>query len=109
MSPAGVAAANERLATPMAIDVAASERMGLVVVGHLAARHRITVELRGSPDGVTAQAWLPGQLLFEALWRYRLQSTSAADFACQLIFGLFQFDFHPETVAQGFERGTVVS
>src|SRR5439155_10959661 len=54
MSPAGVAAANERLATPMAIDVAASERMGLVVVGHLAARHRITVELRGSPDGVTA-------------------------------------------------------
>src|SRR5204862_8229117 len=62
MSPAGVAAANERLATPMAIDVAASERMGLVVVGHLAARHRITVELRGSPDGVTAQAWLPGQL-----------------------------------------------
>src|SRR5205814_963160 len=29
----------------------------------LAAGHRITVDLRGSPDGVTAQAWLPGQLL----------------------------------------------
>jgi nitrate/nitrite sensing protein/histidine kinase/DNA gyrase B/HSP90-like ATPase len=63
MTAGGVADANHRLATPMAIDVAASERMGLVVVGHLAARHRIRVELRGSTEGVLAQVWLPRQLL----------------------------------------------
>jgi len=63
MTADSVGAANQRLARPMAIDVAASERMGLVVVGHLAARHRIAVELRGSTEGVTAYVWLPGQLL----------------------------------------------
>ena len=63
MSPTGVEQANEQLATPTSIDVATSERMGLVVVANLAARHRIRVELQGANQGVRAQVWLPVQLL----------------------------------------------
>ncbi len=63
MTAANLAEANRRLSMPVAIDVAASERMGLVVVGHLSARHRIRVDLRGSAGGVVAHVMLPGQLL----------------------------------------------
>jgi signal transduction histidine kinase len=69
MSQTALAEANQRLSTPMAIDVAASERMGLVVVGHLAARHRIRVDLRGSAEGVVAHVMLPAQLLAAAAAR----------------------------------------
>jgi hypothetical protein len=48
------------------IDVASSERMGLVVVGHLAARHGVRVRLRASTEGVVAQVTLPGNLLAPA-------------------------------------------
>src|SRR5215217_5730455 len=37
--------------------------MGLVVVANLAARHRVTVELRRADEGVTALVRLPAQLL----------------------------------------------
>jgi hypothetical protein len=67
MSDSGVREANRSLTTPVAIDVAAAERMGLVVVGHLAARQRIRVELRASPGGgVLAYVKLPPNLLVEA-------------------------------------------
>ena len=60
--------ANRRLSTPSAVDVSASRRMGLFVVGRLGARHGITVHLGGAPmggpgGGVTASVTLPAHLV----------------------------------------------
>ncbi|GIF49222.1 signal transduction histidine kinase [Asanoa ferruginea] len=64
MSEAGLREANDTLAAPPTADVAASERMGLFVVSHLAARHGIRVELRsGRSGGVIALVRLPANLL----------------------------------------------
>lgn len=63
MTESGLLEANERVSSPIAIDVAASERMGLVVVGHLADRHGVSVRLTASEDGVTAYVTLPARLL----------------------------------------------
>jgi Nitrate and nitrite sensing len=63
MSETGVVEANSRVASPVPIDVASSERMGLVVVGHLAARHGVRVRLRANDDGVVAHVTLPANLL----------------------------------------------
>jgi len=53
--------ANWRLENPPVIDVEVSRRMGLFVVGRLAARHGIRVRLRHvQPTGVSALVWLPG-------------------------------------------------
>ena len=52
--------ANWRLDNPPVIDVAVSRRMGLFVVGRLAARHEIRVRLRHAPSGgLSALIWLP--------------------------------------------------
>src|SRR6185369_13545687 len=66
ITEAGLIEANERVGGPVAIDVAASERMGLVVVGHLAARHGVQVKLTGSEEGVVAYVTLPAKLLAPA-------------------------------------------
>ncbi|MFC8845356.1 MULTISPECIES: nitrate- and nitrite sensing domain-containing protein [unclassified Micromonospora] len=66
MSPAALAEANEVLATPPAADVAASERMGLFVVSHLAARHAVAVRLHSAPDGLVARVRIPAPLLTAA-------------------------------------------
>jgi signal transduction histidine kinase len=63
-----LADANRRLATPSAVDVSASRRMGLFVVGRLGARHGISVHLGGAPmggpgGGVTASVTLPAHLV----------------------------------------------
>ncbi len=63
MTESGLLEANDRVNTPVAIDVAASERMGLVVVGHLAARHGIAVRINGSDAGVVAYVTMPAALL----------------------------------------------
>ncbi len=55
-----LAAANWRLDHPPVIDVGVSRRMGLFVVGRLAARHGIRVRLtHAQPRGLTALVWLP--------------------------------------------------
>ncbi|WP_431976426.1 nitrate- and nitrite sensing domain-containing protein [Micromonospora haikouensis] len=66
MGPAALAEANEVLATPPAADVAASERMGLFVVSHLAARHAVVVRLHSAPDGLVARVRIPAPLLTPA-------------------------------------------
>jgi hypothetical protein len=54
---------NERLASPV-VDVAAVSRMGLTVVGLLAAHHGLHVELRANlPRGTIAEVVLPTPLL----------------------------------------------
>jgi signal transduction histidine kinase len=56
--------ANWRLDSPPVVDVAVSRRMGLFVVGRLAARHGIRVRLRpASMGGVTALVWLPDEVI----------------------------------------------
>jgi signal transduction histidine kinase len=52
--------ANWRLDNPPVVDVGVSRRMGLFVVGRLAARHGVRVRLRHAPSGgLTALVWLP--------------------------------------------------
>ena len=64
MAPDAVAAANERLASPPEFDLANSERLGLFVVGQLAARHGIKVALRSSHyGGITAIVLLPRKIM----------------------------------------------
>jgi signal transduction histidine kinase len=64
MEPDVLAALNERLASPPELDLANSERLGLFLVGRLAARHGIKVTLRPSPyGGITAIVLLPGKII----------------------------------------------
>ena len=52
--------ANWRLDNPPVVDVAVSRRMGLFVVGRLAARHGIKVRLRRAQSGgLSALIWVP--------------------------------------------------
>jgi PAS domain S-box-containing protein len=68
MSDAELAEANRRLAAPLAADnIAVSKMMGFHVVGRLAARHGIRVQLRHCWfGGITALVLLPAVLLGSA-------------------------------------------
>ena len=64
MSDAELAEANRRLAEPLAADIAVSRMMGFHVVGRLAARHGIRVQLRHCWfGGVDALVLLPAVLV----------------------------------------------
>ncbi|MEO3797239.1 nitrate- and nitrite sensing domain-containing protein [Nonomuraea sp. B10E15] len=66
MSPDELAEANWRLANPPVVDVSVSRRMGLFVVGRLALRHTIKVQLRAQDiGGLTAMVLIPPMLLTE--------------------------------------------
>ncbi|NUT33639.1 MAG: hypothetical protein HOV79_11255 [Hamadaea sp.] len=54
-----IAQHNALLAEPPPVDASVAERMGLVVVGHLAARHGLTVRLSDAAPGVRATVELP--------------------------------------------------
>ncbi|WP_248960553.1 sensor histidine kinase [Sphaerisporangium perillae] len=59
-----LAESNWRLANPPVVDVSVSRRMGLFVVGRLALRHRIKVQLRQQDSGgLTAMVLVPEALL----------------------------------------------
>ncbi|WP_187414381.1 nitrate- and nitrite sensing domain-containing protein [Nonomuraea sp. PA05] len=59
-----LAEANRRLAEPPVVDVSVSRRMGLFVVGRLALRHGIRVQLRrGEGAGLIAMVLLPPTLI----------------------------------------------
>ncbi|MEV4801120.1 nitrate- and nitrite sensing domain-containing protein [Nonomuraea sp. NPDC049421] len=59
-----LAEANWRLANPPVVDVSVSRRMGLFVVGRLALRHNIRVQLRRQDiGGLTAMVLVPPALL----------------------------------------------
>jgi PAS domain S-box-containing protein len=67
MSNAELIEANRRLAAPLAADMAVSRMMGFHVVGRLAARHGIAVQLRHSwCGGIAALVLLPAVLLASA-------------------------------------------
>ncbi|WP_169806488.1 sensor histidine kinase [Microtetraspora malaysiensis] len=64
MTAEELAQANWRLANPPVVDVSVSRRMGLFVVGRLALRHGIRVQLRQQDaGGLTAMVLLPEALL----------------------------------------------
>jgi hypothetical protein len=64
MAPERVAEANHLLAKPPVVGLALSRALGLHVVGSLAARHGIVVELRpGAPRGLVALVTLPTGVL----------------------------------------------
>ncbi|MFI6810841.1 nitrate- and nitrite sensing domain-containing protein [Nonomuraea sp. NPDC050328] len=68
MSAEEMGEANWRLTNPPIVDVAVARRMGLFVVGRLALRHGIQVQLRpreGGP-GLTAMVLLPAVLIVPA-------------------------------------------
>jgi signal transduction histidine kinase len=60
-----IAEANVRLAEGGQLDASASRRMGLFVVGRLASRHDVRVELHGGKDiaGIRATMTIPAELL----------------------------------------------
>jgi signal transduction histidine kinase len=64
MPPDRIVEANRLLAKPPLVGLALSRALGLHVVGSLAARHEITVELRpGAPLGLVALVTLPTSVL----------------------------------------------
>jgi signal transduction histidine kinase len=65
MNEREVAEANERLSEAGSVDLTTSRRMGLFVVGRLASRHNIGVELHGGKDivGVRATVSVPAELV----------------------------------------------
>ncbi|MFI0355507.1 nitrate- and nitrite sensing domain-containing protein [Actinomadura sp. 9N407] len=66
VAPAELAALNELLAGPPPPDLVDTDRLGLLVVARLAARHGIAVSLRPSPyGGTTAIVLLPPEMLDE--------------------------------------------
>jgi signal transduction histidine kinase len=65
MSDVEMARANQQLENTPVVDVVASRRMGLFVVGRLAARHGIRVQLRPATPGggLTALVLLPNEVI----------------------------------------------
>jgi len=64
MNPDVMAQANWRLDNPSATDITAYRKMGLFVVGRLAARHGIKVRLQPTNSGgLTALVWLPDAII----------------------------------------------
>ncbi|MFF0573448.1 sensor histidine kinase [Streptosporangium saharense] len=64
MTPEELAEVNRRLASPQGADASAARRMGLFVVGRLALKHGIRVQLRPQEAvGLTAMVLLPETLL----------------------------------------------
>ncbi|MCI0387054.1 nitrate- and nitrite sensing domain-containing protein [Streptomyces sp. CNQ085] len=64
LTPEDFADINHKLANPPTVDVAISQRMGLFVVGRLAGRHGIRVQLRlsGEQAGTTSLVMLPEEI-----------------------------------------------
>ncbi|GGP89244.1 nitrate- and nitrite sensing domain-containing protein [Streptosporangium pseudovulgare] len=67
MSDEELGEANRRLAEPPAVDLSVSRRMGLFVVGRLAMRHGIRVQLRRPESGgLSAVVMLPPQVVAQS-------------------------------------------
>jgi signal transduction histidine kinase len=68
MTEEELAEANRRLAEPPVVDVSVSRRMGLFVVGRLALRHGVRVQLRrGGSSGLVAMVMLPPVLIADGV------------------------------------------
>ncbi|WP_051751612.1 sensor histidine kinase [Streptosporangium amethystogenes] len=85
--------ANRRLAEPPVVDVSVSRRMGLFVVGRLALRHGIRVQLRPQEGGgLVAMVLLPPELVTQEDQPVRTPSwgaeqTASGDYSAQMPTG----------------------
>ncbi len=101
MAAGELAKINERFAQPPVVDVAVSRRMGLFVVGRLAAKHRIRVRLETAATvGIRAVVTLPPPLLKPA---------SAVDDGTGAAFDLVMRPGSNDTVGLSEMLGSVAS
>jgi signal transduction histidine kinase len=81
MAPEELEAVNWRLANPPIIDVSAARRMGLFVVGRLAVRNGIRVELRSAlSGGLTAFVLMPARVIVHGAAARDSSLSEGADF-----------------------------
>ena len=97
LPPEELAEINHNLANPPTVDAAISQRMGLYVVGRLADRHGIRVQLRpsGEGQGTTALAMLPDTIT------YRGPGTDSD--LDTMALAAFADTGYPEAGARGYE------
>ncbi|WP_141703661.1 sensor histidine kinase [Planobispora rosea] len=83
---------NRRLADPPVVDVSVSRRMGLFVVGRLALRHGIRVQLRPQEaGGLIAMVLFPPEIIVPAAQQVPTPSWGAGPSASQSSFGQSSF------------------
>ncbi|MFC4535849.1 nitrate- and nitrite sensing domain-containing protein [Sphaerisporangium dianthi] len=88
MTAEEIAETNRKLADPPVVDVSVSRRMGLFVVGRLALRHDIRVQLRrGDAAGLIAMVLFPPQLISVSAGRPLLPQRDAAQETPSPAFG----------------------
>jgi signal transduction histidine kinase len=97
LPPEELADINHHLADPPTVDVAISQRMGLYVVGRLADRHGIRVQLRPSEEGqgTTALAMLPDTITY--------RGTGAESDIDTMALATFADPGYPEGPARGYD------
>ncbi|MFC4057534.1 nitrate- and nitrite sensing domain-containing protein [Planomonospora corallina] len=88
MTPEELVETNRRLADPPVVDVSVSRRMGLFVVGRLALRHGIRVQLRPQESGgLIAMVLFPPELIAESAVQVPTPSWGSESFGSQGSFG----------------------
>ncbi|MEU1476714.1 nitrate- and nitrite sensing domain-containing protein [Streptomyces sp. NPDC005760] len=97
LPPEELADINHHLADPPTVDVAISQRMGLYVVGRLADRHGIRVQLRPSEagQGTTALAMLPDTITY--------RGTAAQSDIDTMALAAFPDPGFPQAPTRGYE------
>ncbi|WP_406396213.1 nitrate- and nitrite sensing domain-containing protein [Streptomyces sp. NBC_00882] len=97
LPPGELADINHHLADPPTVDVAISQRMGLYVVGRLADRHGIRVQLRPheAGQGTTALAMLPDTITY--------RGTEAESDIDTMALAAFTNNGFPEGTGRGYE------
>nr|WSZ12906.1 nitrate- and nitrite sensing domain-containing protein [Streptomyces canus] len=97
LPPEELADINHHLADPPTVDVAISQRMGLYVVGRLADRHGIRVQLRPheAGQGTTALAMLPDTITY--------RGTEAESDIDTMALAAFTNNGFPEGTGRGYE------
>ena len=97
LPPENLADINHHLAEPPTVDAAISQRMGLYVVGRLADRHGVRVQLRPGDQGqgTTALAMLPDTITYRA--------PGAAPDPDTLALAAVSDTRRPEAFGRGFE------
>jgi signal transduction histidine kinase len=97
LPPGELADINHHLADPPTVDVAIAQRMGLYVVGRLADRHGIRVQLRPNEQGqgTTALSMLPDTITY--------RGTGAESDIDTVALAAFANNGFPEGAAPGYE------
>ncbi|MEU3466262.1 nitrate- and nitrite sensing domain-containing protein [Streptomyces sp. NPDC006733] len=99
---------NHKLADPPTVDVAISQRMGLFVVGRLADRHGVRVQLRpsGEQAGTTSLVMLPEVITHGGGGEEHLPEEDDTDFSVSRIVpehSTAEFGYQPTAAELGFD------